>query len=283
MSKRAILPYVLADDDIPRPIEAGPLQTTFVELLGLAASIRRDKLTNPITLVRYNDGYLIETGERRWLAYHLLHWVFPEDDQWTRVPAHTVEQFDVWRQATENTMRQNLNAIGHARQLAILLMDLYRQMDATFQSYDELVAPDGCDRLYYAQVADGNEFRIPRGKGEMLLNATGLKNEVQLRQYRNLLRLPDDLWIKADDLNLTEGEIRKLKPSIDIPRLGLEYIDESVARLGPFEPPRPELSYLRNLDSKPPKNREELQQSLMAVREWLDTLEHKLAETEPQK
>ncbi len=38
----------------------------------------------------------------------------------------------------------------------------------------------------------------------------GLKNPVQLRQYRALLNLPDDIWQAGDDLSPTEGEIRQL-------------------------------------------------------------------------
>ena len=273
--------YLLAEDDLPRPEASGPLENILVDLLELAASIRREKLTNPITVLRSGNTYLIETGERRWLAYQLLRWVFPDDEQWTHILAHTVSQFDVWRQATENTMRQNLNAISRARQLSILIMDLYQEMGTSFQSFHELVAPGGSDRLYYAQVADGNEYRIPRGKGEMLLGATGLKNDVQLRQYRDLLRLPDELWLQADDMNLSEGEIRKLKPKAKEPTPQAVAANESLLQIGPFEPPRAELSYLRNLDTSQPKNVSEIRQHLQIVRQWLDELDKKLNTTEP--
>ena len=75
--------------------------------------------------------------------------------------------------------------------------------------FDEIIESGGSERDYYAQVADGNEFRVPRGEGERLLNAMGLKNPTQIRQYRQLLRLPDDVWQDADDKNLTEGEVRR--------------------------------------------------------------------------
>jgi hypothetical protein len=188
---------------------AGPIETAFTELVELAVSIRRDGLTNPITVARDGRFYRLETGERRWLAYHLLHAYFNgengrpnERSQWTHIPARIVEGVNVWRQATENTARQNLNAIGRARQFALLLMDLHGADQ--FRAFDQFEH----ERDFYAQVADGGEWRIPRGSGEMLLNAMGLKNESQLRYYRALLRLPLAVWIKADDFNTSVGALR---------------------------------------------------------------------------
>jgi ParB-like chromosome segregation protein Spo0J len=179
-----------------------------IDLADLAISIRKTGLTNPITVVRMDRIYRLETGERRWLAYHLLNIYFPDED-WNRIPAHLVDEISVWRQASENNARADLNAISRARQLAILLMDLLAERGYEFYTFDELIETGGTEREYYAQVADGNEFRVPRGEGERLLNAMGLKNPTQIRQYRQLLRLPDEVWQEADDKNLTEGEIRR--------------------------------------------------------------------------
>lgn len=186
-----------------------PIERALIEVVQLAVSIREVGLTNPITVERQQDTYRLETGERRWLAYHLLNLYFA-DENWTMIPAEVVQALDVWRQATENSAREDLNAIGKARQFAILLMDLLAERDYRFRSFHEVAEAGLSDREYYAQVADGNEYRIPPGDGERLLHAMGLKNPVQLRQYRALLRLPDPLWQHADDYNLTEGEIRKL-------------------------------------------------------------------------
>ena len=73
-----------------------------------------------------------------------------------------------------------------------------------------MVEPGGCDRAFYAQVADGAVFRVPRGQGEVLIGALGLKNPAQLRQYRALLDLPDEVWTIADDLDWAEGYIREM-------------------------------------------------------------------------
>ncbi len=124
--------------------------------------------------------------------------------------AHQVQAFDVWRQAVENGARQDLNAIAKARQLARLLMAIYADQGITFVPYAEVVQPGGCDRAWYAQIADGDRFRIPRGTSEIILSAMGLKNPVQLRQYRALLNLPDDIWQAGDDLSFSENELTKL-------------------------------------------------------------------------
>jgi hypothetical protein len=139
----------------------------------------------------------------------LLNSYFP-DEGWTKIPAQMVDEVSVWRQASENNARADLNAIGKARQLAILLMDLLGERGYEFFALDEIIEAGSSEREYYAQVSDGEEFRVPRGEGERLLNAMGLKNPTQIRQYRRLLRMSDDLWQQADDKNWTEGEIRKI-------------------------------------------------------------------------
>ena len=99
--------------------------------------------------------------------------------------------------------------ISRARQLSLLLMDLHG-----WQNFSTL---DACDneQAFYAQVADGSTWRIPRGQGERLLNAMGLSDASQLRQYRALLRLPGELWRKGDDEDLSEGELRKMRAALD--------------------------------------------------------------------
>lgn len=185
----------------------GVIGGSLMAVANLAAEIRRDGLTNPITIARVDGHYLIETGERRWLAFQLLNLFYPDSAAWKRIPAREVTASSVWRQASENTARTQLNAISMARQLAILLMDLYGSEN--FMSFDEAVLPGASDRSYYAQVADGNQWRVPSGKGEQLVSAMGIPSPDMLRKYRNLLRLPDEVWMLADDLNWEEGFIRR--------------------------------------------------------------------------
>lgn len=182
------------------------VQSSFLRLLELAASILRDGLTNPITISRIGSDYMIETGERRWLAYQLLNVYFEDngDVDWSKIPARILTERSVWRQATENNARQNLNAVSRARQLAILLMDIHG-LD-NFEPIDDFEN----EQSFYAQVGDGREWRIPRERTEQLLKAMGLTNQTQLRQYRAILRIDPLLWKFADDNDLTEFEIRQL-------------------------------------------------------------------------
>ena len=194
--------------DYDEPMRPHPVEAGYLKIVEVAAGIYRDGLINPITVAQAGQQYRLETGERRWLAYHLLYLLF-EEDRWARIPARLVERPNVWRQALENNARDNLNAIARARQLAILIMDLLGS-----EQFEPLDAFEN-EREYYAQVADGEVYRIPRGQTERLLQAMGLKDNSQVRQYRRLLRLPDDVWRVADDENWTENKLRKFIPNDD--------------------------------------------------------------------
>ncbi len=196
-------------DANPDDIKRGPLEQALFNIIMLAASIRRDGLTNPITVAHMGSGnYRLETGERRWLAYHLLHAWFDGHDgrpdegtRWESIPARVMDSVDVWRQASENNARDNLNVIGKARQYAVLMMDLHG-MDS-FRSIQTFPS----DREYYAQAAD---LSTPLGKRETLLNALGVSSPSVMTRLRHMLRLPDEIWHGGDDHNLPEDVLEKL-------------------------------------------------------------------------
>ncbi|GAB4332159.1 MAG: hypothetical protein Kow00117_16810 [Phototrophicales bacterium] len=205
-----------SEDDIENaPYQAGPIENSFLKVIHLAISIRRDGLANPITVQRTPKGaYRIETGERRWLAYHVLFGYFNGDagkpnerDKWENIPCIVVEDFNVWRQASENAARADLNAIGRARQFALLLMDLLAERGVTFQDYETLVHGANSDRAYYAQVVP---YRVPSGKSEMLLNGLGVAHRAAFTRCRALLELPDEVWMIGDVLDLSEDELLRL-------------------------------------------------------------------------
>lgn len=210
---------VYQDEAVRGPTEpsSGVYTKSLLAVVDLASQIRAEGLINPIRVVKADAGYLIESGERRWLAFQLLHW-FTGHDDWAKIPAVVAPQFSAWQQARENTARSSLNAIGMARQLALLLMDLYAAEGVTFLPFDDMVPPGGCDRAYYAQVADGQTWRVPRGQGETLIGALGLKNPVQIRQYRALLSVSDTLWQAADDLDWPEQRVRQIIEATVNPR-----------------------------------------------------------------
>lgn len=194
----------------------GPIEAAFRRVVELAVSIRRDGLANPVSIHRVGrERYRLETGERRWLAFHVLFGYFNGDDgkpaereKWQNIPAIIVENFNVWRQASENAARADLNAIGRARQFAILMMDLLKEQGVAFKPYDDLVQPQAAaDRGYYAQVVG---YRVPSGASDMLSNGLGVSHRAAFTRCRILLNLPDEVWTIGDNLNLAEDELLKL-------------------------------------------------------------------------
>lgn len=186
-----------------------PLAQEFMDLVRLAISIGREGLLTPIQVVRRGGGYVIESGERRWAAFHLLLMATAEE-KWATIPALEKPRVDVWAQAAENGARKPLNAIGMARQLALLIMDMYvDERGVKFDSYEDLVGPRQCDRAFYAQVRRGETWPVKRGMTERVLQVTGLKSTKQISDYRALLDIPDALWMKADEQGWTEGAIRE--------------------------------------------------------------------------
>jgi hypothetical protein len=191
-----------------------PLTQDYLDLLSLAGDILRHGLENPIAVVERGD-YVIESGERRWVAHHILtHAGFKGFD---KVNARVQpSQGAVWRQASENGIRKPLNAIGLARQLALLIMDMYEGDDGvTWDDYHTLVTPGGSDRPFYAQVKNGQVWSIKKGFAQRILDATGLKNKSQISRYRALLDIPDELWVQADNENWAEGAIRNYLNPVD--------------------------------------------------------------------
>lgn len=110
------------------------------------------------------------------------------------------------RKRISGDQQQPLNAIAKARQLALLIMDLYQEQGVAFQPFEAF----SHEQDFYGQVAEGQNYRIPKGQAERLLNATGIATTQQLRQYRALLRIPQDIWLYADDHDLKENAIAGL-------------------------------------------------------------------------
>lgn len=205
--------YLSADTDIKYPEKVGPFEDAFLKLIELAVSIYKEGLTNPVTVAPAGLKYQLETGERRWLAYHLL-FLHTKDSKFAKIAARTVDGVNLWRQAAENNARANLNAIGKARQLAVLLMDLLkREEEIEFTPIHQFER----EQHFYLQVSDGERYRAPRNTSQRLLMAMGLKHPKQLREYRRLLELPEVVWHIADDLNWTEYSLRTMREGAPTP------------------------------------------------------------------
>lgn len=183
---------LVAGDESARPEKVSGHAVALLKIIDLAATIRRDGLLNPASVVKSGDGlYEIETGERRWLSYHLLHWLYG-GEEWARIPARVMHERDPFRQANENNQRDSLNVIGKARQYAILLMAMHP--DVQFVPY----AACESDRAYYAQAM---ELKTPYGRGGELMAAMGIKNRNSVAEYKKLLTLDDAMWQEADEVN----------------------------------------------------------------------------------
>jgi ParB/RepB/Spo0J family partition protein len=196
------------DDDAPFEAldfagKQGPAKRAFIELLTLAYSIRRDGLANPITVFQKQQPngeyhYQIESGERRWMAYWMLRHYDAQPEKWQRIPAIVADAFNPFRQASENMARANLNAIGRARQYAVLLMAMHG--DHTFAAYEEASS----DRAYYAQASN---LKVPYGSNRALLEAFGIRSRSVFTKLRQVLEVDDELWRRADDEDWSEDRL----------------------------------------------------------------------------
>lgn len=186
------------DDLDPLPLQANTRQ--YLDLIRLAVSIHQIGLEVPITVYPVEGGlYRLQAGERRVLAFHAL--TLFSFAGYEVIPAIIRERYDPFRQAAENGVRQDLNAIGMARQLALLLFALH--------GFDPFHAEDSqqAGQSWYAGAA---ELRVPHGKAAAVANVMGLPNIRMVQLYRQLLLLPAPVWNWADQFNWTEGRIRGL-------------------------------------------------------------------------
>ncbi len=214
--------------------EQTPTQANLASVIQLAADIRANGLTNPVTISPRGAEYTIVAGERRWWAYQLLY-LFIDEKEYFRLPS-IISDKTAWElaatQASENNSRQDLNAIGKSRQLAKLLM-IARERDTQYDSFSNMVVVGGCDRPYYAQVHNGNLHPIPYGMGTQFETALGISTG-QMRQYRALLKLTDDndvnnaIWTKADDNNWSEYALRNAIVAFNQSNLQLALLREIV-------------------------------------------------------
>jgi len=184
------------DMEIDAPGQPGPEEELLRSIVATAATIRHGGQVSPITVSEVDGGsyYRIETGERRYWAHHWLNtWLSSGFEQ---IQCIVVNAASPWRQAAENTSREELSAMALARQLATLLLDLY----GIEPDYTGLIGND-----WYRQAL---EYRVPRGEGANLRAALGGIERAQFSRIQALLRLPDAVWELADRYRLEEKRLR---------------------------------------------------------------------------
>lgn len=225
--------------------ELAPITERLFDLYSLAASILSDGLMYPITVAMQAGDHLIETGERRYLAFTLLA-EHVDPDEYGKIPAQVMDEHSVWRQAQENNNRAELNAIEKARQLAILYMDMWAD-DRDFGSIDELITPAGSDRPYYAQAADLN---ARRGYGQRVMDAMGVSQRGSISMYKKMLELTDEEWMEGD---ANDTPLKELLRAVD-KREGTNYGAKSsnVYRGKHNETPTPPRSMSQTAGDTPP-------------------------------
>lgn len=187
--------------------------TKYMGLLNLAHSILRNGLENPISVLRHGSGYIIESGEHRWLAYHILNHFIGDD--WSKIPAiERKPNNSVWRQVDENNQVYTSNPIEQARALALLYMDC-KGGRIDYMSWDDIVVPGGCDRIYYAQAREGD---LPRGMGGRIRSAMRME-KTNISYIYSLLDLfdgqdnavADIIWLRADDEHWSLRTLRGIR------------------------------------------------------------------------
>lgn len=170
------------------------------EVEQLAHSLQLGGQVNPITVVRVDAGYRIETGERRfWAHVHLV--AVEKDAAAADVPVTIQTAFDPFRQAIENLHTRGLNAIAMARQIVRLLI---AEQAIPAPGQDWTASLEG-----YRSAA---EQRVAAGGWKRIEIAMGLQAD-SLKRFLRLLALPAPALSVADRANLTE---KQLRPVIDV-------------------------------------------------------------------
>jgi hypothetical protein len=190
------------------------------DLVNLALTLKNDGQVNPLTIVDVTEGvtpsYLIETGERRYWASYINMEFIPAYEGDGTIPCIILPdgQASVFRQAKENTSRAGLNAIGMARQAALLILavhDIHPPLGAV-----------GND--FYRQVLE-LDLRSKREYTTEILLAMGGITRGRLSHYKRLLTLSDEAIELADRYSIDEGRLRHIaRLPTDVQAMALEQV-----------------------------------------------------------
>ena len=198
-----LLDLLVAGEEDESSGQLTPLEQDLRDLTNLAVTLRQDGQVNPLTIVDHSQGavpsYIIETGERRyWANYIDMEFIrgYQGDGM---IPCIILQphQASVFRQAKENTSRAGLNAIGMARQAALLLLAVHG-----------IHPPDGCVTHDFYRQALELDLRNKREYTTDVLSAMGGISRSRLSHFKSLLDLPDESIELADRYNLEERILR---------------------------------------------------------------------------
>ncbi|GIK64254.1 MAG: hypothetical protein BroJett018_20480 [Chloroflexota bacterium] len=198
-----LLDLLVAGEENEGSSQLTPLEQDLRDLTNLAVTLRQDGQVNPLTIVDHSQGavpsYVIETGERRYWANYIDMEFIPGYQGDGMIPCIILQphQASVFRQAKENTSRAGLNAIGMARQAALLLLAVHG-----------ILSPDGCVTHDFYRQALELDLRNKREYSTDVLSAMGGISRQRLSQYKLLLGLPDEAIEIADQHSVDEWCLR---------------------------------------------------------------------------
>lgn len=198
-----LLDLLMAGDEDTPVSDLTPQEQDLRDLVNLAVTLRQDGQVNPLTIVDHSQGavptYFIETGERRYWANYIDIEFIPGYQGDGTIPCILLQphQASVFRQAKENTARAGLNAIGMARQAALLLLAVH----------DVHPLHTGITHDFYRQALE-LDLRTKREYTSDILTAMGGITRQRMSQYKTLLTLPDEAIEIADRHNMDEGCLR---------------------------------------------------------------------------
>ena len=215
-----LMDLLISTDDAKDERELTPIERDLHDLTNLALTMRNDGQVNPLTIVDCSEGvmpsYRIETGERRYWANYINMEFIPSYQGDGTVPCIILPpgEASVFRQAKENTSRAGLNAIGMARQVALLILavhDIHPRLGPV-------------DHDFYRQALELDLRGKPEYTGD-ILNAMGGITRQRMSQYKLLLSLSDESIELADQHSMDEGKLRHVL------KLPVEYQAEALRQI----------------------------------------------------
>lgn len=205
----SLLDLLMLGEDQEALSELTPPEKDLRDLTNLAVTLRQDGQVNPLTIVDHSQGavptYIIETGERRYWANYIDMEFVPGYQGDGTIPCIILRpgEASVFRQAKENTSRAGLNAIGMARQTALLLLTIHG-----------IYPPLGhVSHDFYREALD-LDLRGKREYTADVLAAMGGISLVHFSRHKKLLQLEDEALEMADRHNIEEARLRYV---VDMP------------------------------------------------------------------
>ncbi|MBC8505492.1 MAG: hypothetical protein H8D34_11575 [Chloroflexi bacterium] len=184
------------------------------QLRMMGTSLCEQGQINPINVARHyrKDGtfiWRIESGERRYWAKWLMIVDGLTEDR--NIHAILRDTLDPTRQAAENLQTESLSAVGEARQISRLFLDL---LEISPESKIAKGIEPGSDEYFQIALFPISDLlsgrkRLPYGFWNKLGDIIGTTRQ-HLERKLQILKLPSDLLSLADQSRLSERQLREI-------------------------------------------------------------------------